>query len=597
MSIHVLLVENDEELRRKTSHLLTVIGINVSEAKDGKEALELIKEKNFDVVISAIRMPKMNGYELLKEVRNTHGKELLPFIFLSSLKDSEYIIKALELGADDYITKPFEISEVANSIKIVIEKKKKIENLLMEKISEIKNEYKNRLYFNETSNLPNFNAFMERINTISKENEAYYILYDIHLDCEYEIDIFFNKKSKEKITEIITKRLSDNLKQNEELYHIGPFEFLLFSKLEENHNIEKIENRAKLLLSDITKPIDTKEIEFSFSSSIGINIEKSGSEDFKNIYNNAKIAKVYIQHNGGNNFAIFNNNIKNKVLEVLSVDIKNKISVTAIKPSTETQKKEIYETKIFFLYPHSIFQKNLIRDIVRNEYAAYAIDDHIIMRKILKKYSNSILFINIEAHLTEKDWEKYIKEIRSDPETKNVRIGVISFFEDNEREKKFLLDLMVDCGYIKLKTGYKESLEIILKALEVNEARGKRKYVRVKCEQVENVGCNIKIGDKLYNPIIKDISSFGMAFYFKDNETFFKKETFIENIQLKLKGVLLFVSGKIYDVREIDDKIIYVLIFHNLQFDEKEKIHDFIYKVLQEEMGKEIECFKKDESL
>lgn len=591
MQVRILFVEDEDELRTKTAQMLKILSLDVVEAKDGIEALDLIKKEKFDIVISDIKMPRMNGYELLRQIRSLPEREDISFIFLTSNIEREQIRKGMDQGADDYITKPFSITELANSIKARLEKKKKLETIFLEKLNKITSDVNKKVYINEKSKLPNFFSLNDRLDLLASKEKRTYYLYDIHIDGEYEIENFFSESSKEKFMTTLVDKLNNIIEMGEELYHLGGFEFVILSSVNREQNINEIENKCNQISHIIEEPIVSKEVEFNLTASIGVAIESSDKESFKEIYKNAKTAKIFVQNLGGRGFKIFSPVVKNKVMEILSSNLKETISIKQ-KQAIEDEKernKEVFETKIFFLYPQNILQKNLIKEIVKNEYAAYAIEDHNVMFKLLKKYNNSILFINIEAVLSQPEWEKYIKEIHSHPDIKNVRVGVLSFFEDVERERKFLMELMIECGYIRLKAGYKESLDIILKALEANEARGKRKYVRVRCDNLDNVGCNIKIGDKLYEGIIKDISSYGMAFYFKNNETFLRRDDFIDNIQLKLKGVLVFASGRIYDARPFGEKTVYVLIFQNLNYDEKDKIHEFIYKALQQEMQKEIE--------
>ena len=70
------------------------------------------------------------------------------------------------------------------------------------------------------------------------------------------------------------------------------------------------------------------------------------------------------------------------------------------------------------------------------------------------------------------------------PDTGSVQIGILSYNEDRELAEKYLMDIGVQCGFIKLKLGLQESIAIILKTLEATEARGNRKYVRAKLQNL-----------------------------------------------------------------------------------------------------------------
>ena len=65
--------------------------------------------------------------------------------------------------------------------------------------------------------------------------------------------------------------------------------------------------------------------------------------------------------------------------------------------------------KVFFLYPHSVIQNEMVIELIRNEYEIYLLFDHMKTVRLLEKYNDSILFINIDEGLMENEWEKYIK--------------------------------------------------------------------------------------------------------------------------------------------------------------------------------------------
>jgi DNA-binding NarL/FixJ family response regulator len=101
----LLVIEDELILRENLKELLSMHGYDVSTACDGEEGLHAIKSMNPSLVICDIRMPKLNGYELFEEVKNM-PESFMPFLFLSAKVDYEDIRKGMNLGADDYLTKP-----------------------------------------------------------------------------------------------------------------------------------------------------------------------------------------------------------------------------------------------------------------------------------------------------------------------------------------------------------------------------------------------------------------------------------------------------------------------------------------------------------
>jgi DNA-binding response OmpR family regulator len=128
---NILLVEDDINLSTVLADYLRSKNFIVEQAANGAEAWDLILIKDYDLIISDIMMPKMNGYELLKLIRQKHDR--LPILILSAKTDRDDIIRAYELGCDDYMTKPFSMDILICKIQAIIRRSRKyIESNLLE---------------------------------------------------------------------------------------------------------------------------------------------------------------------------------------------------------------------------------------------------------------------------------------------------------------------------------------------------------------------------------------------------------------------------------------------------------------------------------
>ncbi len=103
-----LLVVDDNEMNRDMlGRRLQRQGYRVTMAVDGRQALEIIRAETFDLVLLDIMLPVMNGYEVLEELRADQALSQIPVIITTALDESDGKAKCLELGAEDYLTKPF----------------------------------------------------------------------------------------------------------------------------------------------------------------------------------------------------------------------------------------------------------------------------------------------------------------------------------------------------------------------------------------------------------------------------------------------------------------------------------------------------------
>src|SRR5574344_529510 len=113
----VLVADDEASIRRILETRLKMVGYDVIVAEDGEEAVNLFNKTNPDLVVLDVMMPKMDGYGVTREIRRTSD---VPIIILTALGDVSERITGLELGADDYVIKPFSPKELEARVKAVL---------------------------------------------------------------------------------------------------------------------------------------------------------------------------------------------------------------------------------------------------------------------------------------------------------------------------------------------------------------------------------------------------------------------------------------------------------------------------------------------
>ena len=116
--MNILLAEDDTDLRNILSQYLELNGFSVLQVENGRVGLDTFHGKHVDFCILDITMPVMDGWELAKQIRKADPD--MPIVFLTARNQKEDRIKGLKLGADDYITKPFEVEELILRIKNIL---------------------------------------------------------------------------------------------------------------------------------------------------------------------------------------------------------------------------------------------------------------------------------------------------------------------------------------------------------------------------------------------------------------------------------------------------------------------------------------------
>ncbi len=123
--MNILVCDDEALIREVIKEYLVLEGYQVSEAENGYLALELVKENDYDLIIMDIMMPKMDGYQAVKEIKNIKD---IPILMLSARAEEFDKLLGFELGIDDYVTKPFSPKELVARIKAITKRKEKISN-------------------------------------------------------------------------------------------------------------------------------------------------------------------------------------------------------------------------------------------------------------------------------------------------------------------------------------------------------------------------------------------------------------------------------------------------------------------------------------
>ena len=123
----ILVIEDEVNIRETLQDMLELSGFEVSIASNGKIGYDMILSEEPDLVLCDINMPELDGFSLLEAVSNRLKDKIIPvFLFLTAKVETKEIRYGMDLGADDYILKPFNNSQIIKSIKLRLEKRKKI---------------------------------------------------------------------------------------------------------------------------------------------------------------------------------------------------------------------------------------------------------------------------------------------------------------------------------------------------------------------------------------------------------------------------------------------------------------------------------------
>jgi len=242
----ILLIEDDESVGQVVKDFMEVKGYNVVWKTNGREALEEALENKYDLILLDVNLPEVNGFEICRRIRERPLGEIVPIVIITVLRQLPDRLRGLSYGADEYITKPFDLEDVLKKIKTVIEKKRK------------------NLEINPTTNLPGYFPLKEECEKLKGK--------DFFLGYFYSDN--FNNYTKlyryEKAVEFIKRIAAYYKKRFKFLFHLENMQFYFIS---EENIYEKSKEMGLEVLSISEKFYD--EIDFERGYSV---IPKPGKE-------------------------------------------------------------------------------------------------------------------------------------------------------------------------------------------------------------------------------------------------------------------------------------------------------------------------------
>jgi CRP-like cAMP-binding protein/CheY-like chemotaxis protein len=170
MKKKILIIEDNEDIRESSMEILELAGYEVLQAGNGKIGVELALNHLPDMILCDIMMPELDGYGVLYLLSKNSNTENIPFIFLTAKAERSDMRKGMEMGADDYLTKPFDDMELLNTIESRFQKKQKLEAFYSQSFESLK------LLVNQNQGLDELKKIIanRKVKQVRKKQIVYY---------------------------------------------------------------------------------------------------------------------------------------------------------------------------------------------------------------------------------------------------------------------------------------------------------------------------------------------------------------------------------------------------------------------------------------
>lgn len=215
MPLLILIAEDDPGIRLSISDYLELSGYSVIAAENGKEALSMLDRYHPHLVISDIKMPEKDGYELVKNIRQLPQYRLLPVILLTKCGDTTERIRGYKVGCDIYLPKPFEMEELGAVIRNLLERSQIVHSELRfshgdHSLRTEPNHQNSTLVNQDTLTQFNNQELHEKLDLTSREKEVLTLLMNGHSNIEIGQKLHLSHRTIEKYVSSLLRKSERN---------------------------------------------------------------------------------------------------------------------------------------------------------------------------------------------------------------------------------------------------------------------------------------------------------------------------------------------------------------------------------------------------
>jgi len=306
----ILIIDDDKDTRRGLSKILEEKGYEIETAGTGQEAIKKAEEKFFNLALLDIKLPDVEGTELLATLKKIHPDT--DVIIVTGYASLENTMQALNGGASAYMTKPIKLNKFFATIRKLLQKQystaehMKMFQAVQRELNRNGHSEEKVLYLathDALTGLPNRILFDDRLIAElahAKRNKKKLAVMLIDLDHFKNINDAMGHSSGDKLLQLVGKRLTKSLRKTDTVARMGGDEFLLL--LPEISRMEAVYKLAKKLLETIRKPFDLNNHKIYVTASIGISVFPKDSGVPNTLIKRADMAMYLAKESGRNKY-------------------------------------------------------------------------------------------------------------------------------------------------------------------------------------------------------------------------------------------------------------------------------------------------------
>lgn len=335
----ILAIEDDDRVRDNIQDILELENFEVITAKNGAVGLQLIRHQIPDLIICDVMMPEIDGYTVLNLLRQQEETAAIPLIFLTAKANRSDLRKGMELGADDYLTKPFTPEELLKAIAACLKKRTAIKQQYTNQLQQVSDQLYRQLYYDSVTRLPNRLSLRDRFGKILvnyeqiKTNSTLIPVFCVGLDRFNRINDNLGYESGDLLLKAVAERLRKSVEDRAVVAHLSADEFaIILTPIEQKKSAL---NTAEEIQKALVQSFTVKQQEIFLTASIGIALYSQAGNSIEKLLQNAKKAMTKVKHRGGNSYEFYN--------DFLNVGSVKKLSLEAeLRHAMKRQEFQVY---------------------------------------------------------------------------------------------------------------------------------------------------------------------------------------------------------------------------------------------------------------
>ncbi|MGK7933474.1 MAG: EAL domain-containing protein [Microcystaceae cyanobacterium] len=301
----ILIIEDETAIRELICEMLEIHSFDTLEAANGQQGIQIAQQKSPDLILCDIMMPKMDGYEVLNILQNQVETATIPFIFLTAKGEATYIKQGLQLGADDYLVKPFTEKDLIHSINLRLKKKENLKGLYQQQLNELKSQLNYSLTHDPLTNLPNHIALREIFSQEIKQcqsNQKIPII-SLSLDRFHWVNQTLGYTQGDQLIHLAIERMVHQLDNHTSLIRLNGIKFAIIS-----HPVEQLSSIFELgnkILQQFEYPFQVGQQKVFLSVSMGMAVYPYDDDTLESLLQKANQVRQWIKQRGGNQFQAY----------------------------------------------------------------------------------------------------------------------------------------------------------------------------------------------------------------------------------------------------------------------------------------------------